>query len=121
MKTRFTLVLLVVGAVCLSWFLGRNSGKQYSLGLQRGTLVVGLAAAESLRQGKIEDAQSKIDALVFSSAIFMLEDDYWKHNFAVTTVTPSLIEYRRKYRLEQSAWSPAEHTLNSLLNLKSEK
>jgi hypothetical protein len=118
MKRNIISGLAVICAVFASWWAGHLVGERKALGLNRGTFAVSLAAAEALREGHQDDAQTKLDTLVTSSALLLIEDAYWSQQFAVEVLRPSLISYRRKFRSEAQAWTPAESTLEALLNQK---
>lgn len=119
MKRSIILGLVLVCTVFGAWWAGHLAGERKALGLHRGTFAISLAAAEALRGGQKEDAQTKLDVLVTSSALLLIEDGYWSRQFAVEALRPDLIRYRKEFRSDPSAWTPAESALDTLL--KSER
>jgi hypothetical protein len=121
MKTRILVLLAVLAIAWSSWLLGHSAGERRIRGLQQGPLVMGLAAAEAMREGKTDEALSRLESIVFSSAVILMEDAHWRQSFAVETVKPSLVQYRARYRSDKGAWTPAEHLLENLLDPENKK
>jgi len=116
-----TLIAAVIAVVifsALSGYLGYEAGNRRGLGIQRGVLVGGLDALESIRVGDVARGTALAEQQCFMSAVILLDDGHYKSDVNVRSVTPKLIRYWQSYRTNRTEWTPIELRLESLLAQK---
>jgi hypothetical protein len=109
-------LLLFFAGIWIGIESGYKSGLQKACAIQHGTMVLATKALSEMRNNDT-NALVTLQSLDFSAALYVLEEC----SDSISTNLPSfkaLIDYRRTYRWDSSAWTPAEHELESTISKK---
>src|SRR5262249_35826674 len=108
-RIRIILFAVLFLVFSIGYFLGQ---KRVEI-TRRATFVTLLSAIQSLRAGETTNALSRLENHCYSTTVSLLSAPCSEKDFAVRTLVPELVTYRRQFATNVTNWSVVEERLES--------